>query len=221
MGSALAQSSHYARFNVQAIRLQQPESWHALRTHLLDVIAALEEVFRRIKSPMTNRAPSDVLKAQLPIIRITMGSCHTRMQTVRAVLYEIYSRRLFDQASRCGLPQVMDRLSALDEVDRCMEARVGQAFTELTKIHIERFLSTEHSLTPQMLAMYKEVLVEYAELRWPSWGRSCVWMPPRSSKTGGMPEIIYGQRCSILHRHLPTNARRFLICASSPSRTDS
>ncbi|KGR53462.1 outer protein P, partial [Xanthomonas vasicola] len=40
MGSALAQSSHYARFNVQAIRLQQPESWHALRTHLLDVIAA-------------------------------------------------------------------------------------------------------------------------------------------------------------------------------------
>ncbi|KGR59173.1 outer protein P, partial [Xanthomonas vasicola] len=165
MGSALAQSSHYARFNVQAIRLQQPESWHALRTHLLDVIAALEEVFRRIKSPMTNRATPDVLKAQLPIIRITMGSCHTRMQTVRAVLYEIYSRRLFDQASRCGLPQVMDRLSALDEVDRCMEARVGQAFTELTKIHVERFLSTEHSLTPQMLAMYKEVLVEYAELR--------------------------------------------------------
>ncbi|MBV6883479.1 type III secretion system effector XopP [Xanthomonas euvesicatoria] len=165
LGSVLAESSQFARFNVQAIRLQQPESWHALRTHLLDVIAALEEVFRRIKSPMTNRAPPDVLKAQLPIIRITMGSCHTRMQTVRGVLYEIYSRRLSDQASRCGLQQVMDRLSALEEVDRCMEAKVGQAFTELTKIHLERFLSTEHSLTPQMLAMYKQVLIEYAELR--------------------------------------------------------
>ncbi|MBB4724854.1 hypothetical protein FHY31_003238 [Xanthomonas euvesicatoria] len=165
LGSVLAESSQFARFNVQAIRLQQPESWHALRTHLLDVIAALEEVFRRIKSPMTNRAPPDVLKAQLPIIRITMGSCHTRMQTVRGVLYEIYSRRLSDQASRCGLRQVMDRLSALEEVDRCMEAKVGQAFTELTKIHLERFLSTEHSLTPQMLAMYKQVLIEYAELR--------------------------------------------------------
>ncbi|MCF5951211.1 outer protein P, partial [Xanthomonas perforans] len=165
LGSVLAESSQFARFNVQAIRLQQPESWHALRTHLLDVIAALEEVFRRIKSPMTNRAPPDVLKAQLPIIRITMGSCHTRMQTVRGVLYEIYSRRLSDQASCCGLRQVMDRLSALEEVDRCMEAKVGQAFTELTKIHLERFLSTEHSLTPQMLAMYKQVLIEYAELR--------------------------------------------------------
>ncbi|KLB53286.1 hypothetical protein XEUV315_23525, partial [Xanthomonas euvesicatoria] len=37
LGSVLAESSQFARFNVQAIRLQQPESWHALRTHLLDV----------------------------------------------------------------------------------------------------------------------------------------------------------------------------------------
>ncbi|KUF20991.1 hypothetical protein [Xanthomonas phaseoli] len=96
MGSVLTDSSDFARFNIQAIRLQQPESWHAIRAHLLDVIAALEEVCRRIKSPMTNRAPSDHLKSHLPIIRITMGSCYTRMQTIRGVLYEIYARRLSD-----------------------------------------------------------------------------------------------------------------------------
>ncbi|KUF20990.1 hypothetical protein [Xanthomonas phaseoli] len=59
----------------------------------------------------------------------------------------------------------MDRLNALEEIDRCMEAKVGQALTELTKIHVERFLSTKHSLTPEMLAMYKNALVEYAEMR--------------------------------------------------------
>ncbi|OOW62943.1 outer protein P [Xanthomonas campestris pv. leeana] len=165
LGSVLIGNGDFARFDIQAIRLQRPESWHALHAHLLDVIAALEDVVRRIKSPMTNRAPSDLLKSHLPTVRITMESCHTRMQTVRGVLYEIYSRRLADQASRCGLLQVMDRLNALEELDRSMEARVGQAFTELTNIHLERFLSTEHSLTPEMLAMYKQVLVEYAELR--------------------------------------------------------
>ncbi|PKV16962.1 type III secretion system effector XopP [Xanthomonas prunicola] len=165
LGSVLTESGDFARFDIQAIRLQQPESWHALRAHLLDAIAALEEVFRRIKSPMTNRAPCDSLKAQLPIIRMTMESCHTRMQAVRGVLYEIYSIRLSDQASGCRMPQVLDRLRALKEVDRCMEAKVGRALTELTKMHIERFLSTEHSLTPEMLAMHKNVLVEYAEMR--------------------------------------------------------
>ncbi|KGE50249.1 outer protein P, partial [Xanthomonas axonopodis pv. vasculorum] len=165
LGSLLTDSSNFVRFNIQAIRLQQPESWHAIRTHLLDVIAALEEVCRRINSPMTNRALSDSLKPHLPLVRVTMGSCYTRMQTVRGVLYEIYARRVSDQARGCGLPQVMDRLNALEEIDRCMEAKVGQALTELTKIHLERFLSTEHSLTPEMLATYKNVLVEYAEMR--------------------------------------------------------
>ncbi|RNK45713.1 outer protein P, partial [Xanthomonas vasicola pv. vasculorum] len=58
LGATLTDSSGLAQFDAQAIRLVQPEPWHALRAHLLDVIAALEEVFRRIKSPMTNRAPS-------------------------------------------------------------------------------------------------------------------------------------------------------------------
>ncbi|ALS95580.1 type III secretion system effector XopP [Xanthomonas oryzae] len=165
LGPVLTESSDFARLDIQAIRLQQPESWHAIRAHLLDAIAALEEVFRRIKSPMTNRAPCDSLKAQLPIVRITMESCHTRMQTVRGVLYEIYSVRLSDQVSSCRMPLVLDRLRELEEVDKCMEAKVGTALTELAKMHIERFLSTEHSLTPEMLAMHKNVLVEYAEMR--------------------------------------------------------
>ncbi|RNK49143.1 outer protein P, partial [Xanthomonas vasicola pv. vasculorum] len=124
-----------------------------------------EEVFRRIKSPMTNRAPSDSQKDHLPLVRMTMGSCYTRMQAVRGVLCDIYARRLSDQASNCGLPQVMDRLNALEEIDRSMDAKVRQALNELTEIHVERYFSTEHSLTPEMLAMYKNVLVEYAELR--------------------------------------------------------
>ncbi|WP_131469913.1 outer protein P, partial [Xanthomonas citri] len=127
--------------------------------------SALEEVFRRIKSPMTNRAPSDSQKGHLPLIRMTMGSCYERMQTVSGILCEIYSRRLSDQASNCGLPQVMDRLNALEEIDRSMDAEVEQALTEVTNIHVERYFSTEHSLRPEMLAMYKNVLIEYAELR--------------------------------------------------------
>jgi len=165
LGSALTEGSDFAQLDIQAIRLQQPESWHALRAHLLDAIAALEEVFRRIKSPMTTRTPCDSLKAQLPIVRMTMESCHTRMQTVRGVLYEIYSVRLSDQVSSCRMPLVLDRLRELEEVDKCMDAKVGKAVTELAKMHIERFLSTEHSLTPEMLAMHKNVLVEYAEMR--------------------------------------------------------
>ncbi|SOO33149.1 Type III secretion system effector protein (fragment) [Xanthomonas citri pv. fuscans] len=165
LGATLTDSSGLAQFDAQAIRLVQPEAWRALRTHLLDVIAALEEVFRRIKSPMTNRAPSDSQKSHLPLIRMTMGSCYERMQTVRGILCEIYSRRLSDQASNCGLPQVMDRLNALEEIDRSMDAEVEQALTEVTNIHVERYFSTEHSLRPEMLAMYKNVLVEYAELR--------------------------------------------------------
>ncbi|WP_164722169.1 type III secretion system effector XopP [Xanthomonas vasicola] len=165
LGATLTDSSGLAQFDAQAIRLVQPEPWHALRAHLLDVIAALEEVFRRIKSPMTNRAPSDSQKDHLPLVRMTMGSCYTRMQAVRGVLCDIYARRLSDQASNCGLPQVMDRLNALEEIDRSMDAKVRQALNELTEIHVERYFSTEHSLTPEMLAMYKNVLVEYAELR--------------------------------------------------------
>ncbi|ASL00071.1 type III secretion system effector XopP [Xanthomonas citri] len=165
LGATLTDSSGLAQFDVQAIRLVQPEPWRALRIHLLDVIAALEEVSRRIKSPMTNRAPSDSQKGLLPIIRMTMGSCYMRMQAVRALLSEIYARRLSDQASNCDLPQVMDRLNALEEIDRSMGAEVEQALTEVTNIHVERYFSTEHSLTPEMLAMYKNVLIEYAELR--------------------------------------------------------
>ncbi|QRN42710.1 hypothetical protein GDR29_15755 [Xanthomonas oryzae pv. oryzae] len=83
--------------------------------------------FRRIKSPMTTRTPCDSLKAQLPIVRMTMESCHTRMQTVRGVLYEIYSVRLSDQVSSCRMPLVLDRLRELEEVDKCMDAKVGKS----------------------------------------------------------------------------------------------
>ncbi|PPV03855.1 outer protein P, partial [Xanthomonas bromi] len=165
LGSVLDDSSDSVRFDTDAIRLQQPEPWLALRDHLLNAILALEEVFRRIKSPMTDLALHDSPKAQLPIVKVTMGSCHSRMQTVRGVLYEIYSRKLSHQARSCGLPQVLDRLRALDDVEKCMNTDVRKAFTELIKIHIECYLSTEHSLTSEKLASYKNLLAEYAEIR--------------------------------------------------------
>lgn len=71
-----------------------------------------------------------------------------------------------------------------------------------------------------MLSMYKQVLVEYAELR----GRAATQLCMDAAaliEDGGVPQIIYGQRCSILPRHLPTNARQFLTCVISPSRTGS
>ncbi|QDI02670.1 outer protein P [Xanthomonas cerealis pv. cerealis] len=149
----------------EAILLQQPESWLALRTHLLDAIAALEEVCRRIKSPMTDKAPPDWLKDQLQLFRAMIGGCHTLMQTVRGVIFDIHAKKLCVQASDCGLPQVLDRLSELVEVGNYMDADLSVALVKLMNFHVERLSSTECSLTPEELAMYKGVVIEYAEIR--------------------------------------------------------
>ncbi|AKK66770.1 type III secretion system effector XopP [Xanthomonas translucens] len=149
----------------EAILLQQPESWLALRAHLLDAIAALEEVCRRIKSPMTDQAPPDWLKGQLQLIMATIGSCHAVMQTVRGVIFEIHSKKLCVQASDCGLPQVLDRLREIAKVGSYMDAELGEALEELMNVHLERLSSTEHSLTPERLAMHKSLIAEYAEIR--------------------------------------------------------
>ncbi|UKE68707.1 outer protein P [Xanthomonas cerealis pv. cerealis] len=161
-------------FPHEAILLQQPESWLALRAHLLDAIAALEEVCRRIKSPMTDQAPPDSLKAQLPIVKATIGGCHELMQAVRGIVVEIHSKRLFEQASDCGLPQVLDGLRELEEVDSYMDAEVSEALIELINVHLERLSATEHSLTPEELAMYKGLVIEYAEIRGRAGMQLCV-----------------------------------------------
>ncbi|WP_284567127.1 outer protein P [Xanthomonas graminis] len=151
--------------NPEAIRLQQPESWLALRAHLLDAIAALEECCRRIKSPMTDQALHDSLKAKLPYVKTMIGVCHEKLQTVRGMVYKIHSKKLFDQASDCGLTQVLDQLRELQEVDRCMHAEMTEAIKGLINVRLERLSATEHSLTPEELAMCKGVLIEYAEIR--------------------------------------------------------
>ncbi|ATS46185.1 outer protein P [Xanthomonas citri pv. phaseoli var. fuscans] len=165
LGHVRTQRVEMVVFSPDAIRLQQPQSWLALRAHLLNALAAMEEVCQRIKSPMTGQGPRDSLKDHLPVVRAMMGSCHERMQTVRGMLVEIHSRRLADEACDCGLPEVLDGLRELEEVDSLHHAEVGEALNHVIQVHVERLSSTEHSLTPQMLAIYKEVLVEYAELR--------------------------------------------------------
>ncbi|KGU51219.1 outer protein P [Xanthomonas phaseoli pv. phaseoli] len=165
LGHVATQRVEMVVLSADAIRLQQPQPWLALRAHLLNALAAMEEVCQRIKSPMTGQGPRESLKAHLPVVRAMMGSCHERMQTVRGMLVEIHSRRLADEACNCGLPQVLDGLRELEEVEDLGHAEVGEALRHVIQIHIERLSSTEHSLTPQMLAMYKQVLVEYAELR--------------------------------------------------------
>ncbi|CTP90445.1 putative type III effector protein [Xanthomonas translucens pv. poae] len=149
----------------EAIRLQEPQSWIYLRTYLLNVMSALEDVCRRIKSPMTDQAPCEMLKDKLQIVRALISACHEQMQTVRGMIVEIYSRKLHDQASDCGLPKVLGRLRELEEVDSCMQAEMTDAIKGLINVHLERLSSTEHSLTPERLAMYKGVLTEYAEIR--------------------------------------------------------
>ncbi|EKQ58686.1 hypothetical protein MOU_21020, partial [Xanthomonas citri pv. malvacearum str. GSPB1386] len=165
LGHVRTQRVEMVVFSPEALRLQQPEPWLALRGHLLNALAAMEDVCQRIKSPMTRQGPRDSLKVNLPVVRAMMGSCHERMQTVRGMLVEIHSRRLADEACNCGLPQVLDGLRELEEVEDLGHAEVGEALRHVIQVHIERLSSTEHSLTPQMLAMYKQVLVEYAELR--------------------------------------------------------
>ncbi|ASL00070.1 type III secretion system effector XopP [Xanthomonas citri] len=165
LGHVRTQRVEMVVFSPDAIRLQQPQSWLALRAHLLNALAAMEEVCQRIKSPMTGQGPRDSLKDHLPVVRAMMGSCHERMQTVRGMLVEIHSRRLADEACDCGLPEVLDGLRELEEVDSLHHAEVGEALNHVIQVHVERLSSSEHSLTPQMLAIYKEVLVEYAELR--------------------------------------------------------
>jgi len=152
-------------FDADAIRLQQPHAWLTLRACLLDAIGALEEVCQRIKSPMTGQGPRDLLKAKLPIIKATMGSCHERMQTVRGVLVEIHVRKLADQASVCGMPEVTERLEDLAQIDNATHAEVSEATRHVIQVRLERLSSTEHSLTPEQLAMYRNVLLEYAEIR--------------------------------------------------------
>ncbi|OQP74976.1 hypothetical protein IA54_011230 [Xanthomonas phaseoli pv. syngonii LMG 9055] len=49
----------------EALRLQQPESWLALRGQLLNALSAMEEVCQRIKSPMTGQGPREALKDNL------------------------------------------------------------------------------------------------------------------------------------------------------------
>ncbi|MGV7188428.1 type III secretion system effector XopP [Xanthomonas axonopodis] len=165
LGHVATQRVEMVVLSADAIRLQQPQPWLALRAHLLNALAAMEDVCQRIKSPMTRQGPRDSLKVNLPVVRAMMGSCHERMQTVRGMLVEIHSRRLADEACNCGLPQVLDGLRELEEVEDLGHAEVGEALRHVIQVHIERLSSTEHSLTPQMLAMYKQVLVEYAELR--------------------------------------------------------
>ncbi|PKV16963.1 type III secretion system effector XopP [Xanthomonas prunicola] len=160
--------------SADAMRLQQPEPWLALRGHLLNALAAMEEVCQRISSPMTGQGPPDSLKDHLPVVRAMMGSCHERMQTVRGMLVEIHSRRLADKASDCGLLQVLDRLRELEEIDSLHHAEVGEALKHVIQVHIERLSSTEHSLTPEGLALCKKVLVEYAELRGRAGMQLCV-----------------------------------------------
>ncbi|WP_186465213.1 outer protein P, partial [Xanthomonas vasicola] len=165
LGHVMTQRVEMVLLSADAIRLQQPEPWLALRGHLLNVLAAMEEVCQRIKSPMTGQKPRDSLKDHLPVVRAVMGACHERMQTVRGMLVEINSRRLAEEASDCGLTQVLDALWELEEIESLHRAEVGEALKQVVQVHIERLSSTEHSLTPQMLAMYKEVLVDYAEIR--------------------------------------------------------
>ncbi|WP_386338469.1 type III secretion system effector XopP [Xanthomonas citri pv. citri] len=174
LGHVATQRVEMVVLSADAIRLQQPEPWLALRGHLLNALAAMEEVCQRIKSPMTRQGPRDSLKVNLPVVRAMMGSCHERMQTVRGMLVEIHSRRLADEACNCGLPQVLDGLRELEEVEDLGHAEVGEALRHVIQVHIERLSSTEHSLTPQMLAMYKQVLVEYAELRGRAATQLCV-----------------------------------------------
>ncbi|WP_272941858.1 type III secretion system effector XopP [Xanthomonas phaseoli] len=158
----------------QALRLQQPESWLALRAQLLNALSAMEEVCQRIKSPMTGQGPREALKDNLPIVRAMMGSCHERMQTVRGVLVEIDSRKLADAASDCGLLPVLDGLRELEEIDNLHHADVGEALKHVIQVHIERVSSTEHSLTPEGLARCKKLLVEYAEIRGRAGMQLCV-----------------------------------------------
>ncbi|WP_372359519.1 type III secretion system effector XopP [Xanthomonas axonopodis] len=160
--------------SADAMRLQQPGPWLALRGHLLNALAAMEEVCQRIRSPMTGQGPRDSLKDHLPVVRAMMGSCHERMQTVRGMLVEIHSRRLADEASECGLPQVLDGLRELEEIDSLHHAEVGEALKHVIQVHVERFSSTEHSLTPEGLARCKKVLVEYAEIRGRAGMQLCV-----------------------------------------------
>ncbi|WP_249260584.1 type III secretion system effector XopP, partial [Xanthomonas graminis] len=165
LGCVITERAAMVALPTEAIRLQQPQSWIALRTHLLDAKAALEDVCRRIKSPMTDQAPCDVLKAKLPIVRALISACHEQMQTVRGMIVEIHLRKLRDQASDCGLPKVLDRLREIEELDSYREVEMGDAIKGLINVHLERLSSTEHSLTPERLAMHKSLLAEYAEIR--------------------------------------------------------
>ncbi|AOS03449.1 outer protein P [Xanthomonas oryzae pv. oryzae] len=174
LGHVPTQRVEMVTLSVDATRLQQPESWLALRAHILNSLAALEEVCQRIRSPMTGQGPRDSLKANLPVVRAMIASCHERMQTVRGMLVEIYSRRLSDQATDCGLLQVLDRLRELEEIDSLNHAAVGEALNHVIQVHIERLSSTEHSLTPEALALCKRLLVEYAEVRGRAGMQLCV-----------------------------------------------
>ncbi|OOW68248.1 outer protein P [Xanthomonas axonopodis pv. melhusii] len=174
LGHVATQRVEMVVLSADAIRLQQPQPWLALRAHLLNALAAMEEVCQRIKSPMTGQGPRESLKAHLPVVRAMMGSCHERMQTVRGMLVEIHSRRLADEASDRGLFQVLDGLRELEEIDSLHHAEVGEALKHVIQVHVERLSSTEHSLTPEGLALCKKVLVEYAEIRGRAGMRLCV-----------------------------------------------
>ncbi|MFA1289802.1 type III secretion system effector XopP [Xanthomonas axonopodis pv. nakataecorchori] len=174
LGHVATQRVEMVVLSADAIRLQQPQPWLALRAHLLNALAAMEEVCQRIKSPMTGQGPRESLKAHLPVVKAMMGSCHERMQTVRGMLVEIHSSRLADEASDRGLFQVLDGLRELEEIDSLHHAEVGEALKHVIQVHVERLSSTEHSLTPEGLALCKKVLVEYAEIRGRAGMRLCV-----------------------------------------------
>ncbi|WP_460198829.1 type III secretion system effector XopP [Xanthomonas campestris pv. passiflorae] len=174
LGHVPNQRAELVVLSADAIRLQQPEPWLALRAHLLDALAAMEEVCQRVKSPMTGLRPSDALRNNLPVARAMMGACHERMQTVRGILVEIHSKKLYDQAYHYGLFQVIDRLRELEEIDSLRHAEVGEALRHVVEVHLECMSSTGHSLTPERLAMYKSVVVDYAEMRGRAGMQLCV-----------------------------------------------
>ncbi|PPV05214.1 outer protein P, partial [Xanthomonas bromi] len=165
LGYVITQRAEMVVLPPDAIRLQQPQSWLTLRTHLLDVIEVMEDVCQRIKVPMSGKEPRDSLKDKLQVLRGIVASCHEKMQTVRGILVEIHSVRLADQAEDCGLHQVLDQLKELEEIDNLNKFEVGEALRRVTQVNVERYLSTEHSVTPEMLAICKNVLFEYAEIR--------------------------------------------------------
>ncbi|MBV7280020.1 type III secretion system effector XopP [Xanthomonas vasicola] len=228
LGHVTTRRVEMVEVSADAIRLQQPEPWLTLRDHLLDALAALEEFCQRIKAPMTGPGSLDSLRNKLPVVRGMMGSCYERMQTVRAMLFKIHEKRLADEASDCGLLQVLDGLMELDEIDSLNHDEVAEALKHVIQVHVECLSQTEHSLTPEDLALGKKLLTEYAERRGRVGMQLCVDAAAFIEEGGhagdrlwptmlGLAQALADQRQAILDMCQFAVQDRQLIGAAAPS----